>query len=62
MKSVASLARHQEGTTAIEYAFIAGVLSIAVLAGSLLLSEQITLLYEGVGSESEEALRVGAPS
>lgn len=50
----------RRGTTAIQYALIAGVLSVAVLAGSLALRGEIIALYEGVGEQAGEAL--GGPA
>ena len=45
MNSPKSLIRNQEGTTAIEYALVAGVLSCAVLAGGLALRDPATEMY-----------------
>jgi Flp pilus assembly pilin Flp len=56
MGSVFSLFRQERGVAAIEYALIAGVLSVAVLAGSLALRGELTELYQGVGEQVGEAM------
>lgn len=56
MKLAKALFCDQHGTTAVEYAMIAAVLSVAVLAGSLALRGEIITLYEGVGEQAGEAL------
>ncbi len=56
MKLIKTISRDENGTTAIQYALIAGVLSVAVLAGSLALRGEITTLYEGMGEQASEAL------
>jgi pilus assembly protein Flp/PilA len=38
MDMVTKLARHEEGATAIEYAFIASLVSIAIIGGLLILN------------------------
>ena len=48
--------RDQNGTTALQYGLIAGVLSVAVLAGSLMLRGEIIALYEGMGEQANQAL------
>ncbi|MGI9493971.1 MAG: Flp family type IVb pilin [Geminicoccaceae bacterium] len=48
--------RDQNGATALQYALIAGVLSVAVLAGSLMLRGEIIALYEGMGEQANQAL------
>ena len=50
------LVRDQHGTTAIQYALIAGVLSVAVLAGSLALRGQLVDFYHGMSVQANEAL------
>lgn len=56
MHLLKALSDDQHGTTAIQYALIAGVLSVAVLAGSLALRGEITALYEGMGEQANQAL------
>lgn len=56
MHPLKALFDDQNGTTAIQYALIAGVLSVAVLAGSLALRGEITTLYEGMGDQANQAL------
>ena len=48
----------QEGIAAIQYALVAGVLSLAVLAGSLALREPIIDLYDGMANQANDALVV----
>ncbi len=59
MNVIDALAHDQHGTTAIQYALIAGILSVAVLAGSLVLRGELITLYEGVGEQANEALNPG---
>lgn len=47
---------NQKGTTAIQYALVAGVLSLAVLTGSLALRGSIIGLYDDVANEASNAL------
>ncbi|MGI9452247.1 MAG: Flp family type IVb pilin [Geminicoccaceae bacterium] len=56
MKLFDALYRDEHGATALQYALIAGVLSIAVLAGSLALRSEIIALYEGMGQQANQAL------
>lgn len=51
-----SFARDQKGTTAIQYALIAGVLSLAVLTGSLALRGSTIDLYDSMANEANGAL------
>ncbi len=53
---IKSLFCDQRGATAVEYAMIAAVLSVAVLAGSLALRGEIITLYQGVGEQAGETL------
>lgn len=48
----------QNGAAAIQYAVVAGVLTLAVLAGSLALRGSVTDLYQGMASQANEALDV----
>ena len=52
---------HQGGAAAVQYALVAGILSLAILAGSLLMRESLISLYEGVGEQTSEAL-VASPA
>ena len=56
METIRAFHNDENGTTAIQYALIAGVLSVAVLAGSLALKGEIITLYEGMGDQANEAL------
>jgi|GEM_PF-7061638 len=53
-----SFAGDQKGTSAIQYALVAGVLSLAVLAGSLSLRGSIVDLYEVVADNANDALAI----
>ncbi len=52
------LIRNQNGDSAIQYALVAGILSVIVLAGSLALREPIIDLYTGISDEAGNALSV----
>ena len=56
MKTAFAFFEDQKGTTAIQYALIAGVLSVAVLAASLTLRDDVIDLYQGIGEETNAAL------
>ena len=56
MRLLDILYRDEHGASALQYALIAGVLSIAVLAGSLALRGEIIALYEGMGQQANQAL------
>lgn len=56
MNVISVFARKQEGATSVEYAMIAGVLVVAVLAGSLLLGGEVTNLYDSMGDQAGVAL------
>lgn len=56
MNLLDALFRDQHGTTAIQYALIAGVLSVAVLAGSFALRGELIDLYQGMAVEANDAL------
>jgi len=56
MSLINAVRRDENGTTAIQYALIAGVLSVAVLVGSLALRGEIIALYNGMGEQAGEAL------
>ncbi len=53
-----SLVSDQNGTSAIQYAFLAGILGLAVLAGSLALQGSIVDLYDGMANQANSALDV----
>ncbi|MGI9505364.1 MAG: hypothetical protein ACR2RE_20185 [Geminicoccaceae bacterium] len=53
-----SLVSDQNGTSAIQYAFVAGILGLAVLAGSLALRGSIIDLYDGMADQANGALEV----
>ncbi|MGI9511044.1 MAG: hypothetical protein ACR2QJ_17025 [Geminicoccaceae bacterium] len=48
----------QTGVAAIQYALVAGVLSLAVLAGSLALREPLINMYDGMANQANDALLV----
>jgi Flp pilus assembly pilin Flp len=56
MNGIKALLRDQHGATAVQYAMIAGVLSVAVLAGSLALRGELIDLYQGMSVQANEAL------
>lgn len=58
MESLKSLICDQEGVAAIQYALVAGVLSLVVLAGSLALREPIIDLYDDMANQANDALAV----
>ncbi|MGI9486039.1 MAG: hypothetical protein ACR2RF_09210 [Geminicoccaceae bacterium] len=51
----------QKGDAAIQYALVAGILSLAVLVGSLTLREQVVDLYTQMSSQANGAL-AGQPT
>ena len=58
MLSIEELLSDEEGVAAVQYALVAGVLCLAVLAGSLALREPIIDLYDGMASQANGALAV----
>jgi Flp pilus assembly pilin Flp len=56
MTSLHCLFRDQRGDSAIQYALVAGILSVIVLAGSLALRGPIIDLYTEMGSKADDAL------
>lgn len=48
--------RNQDGAAAIQYAFVAAILGLAVLAGSLVLGGSLGGLYQYVGDQANPAL------
>lgn len=66
MASLQRLVHDQAGDSAVQYALVAGILSVIVLAGSLALREPIIDLYTDMGDKAGEALSVeptaGAPN
>jgi Flp pilus assembly pilin Flp len=56
MASLRCLISDQAGDSAIQYALVAGILSVIVLAGSLALREPILNLYTDVGDKAGNAL------
>ena len=46
----------QEGAAAIQYALVAGILSLAVLTGGLMLRESVVDLYTQMSSQTNDAL------
>ena len=48
MMRLKSFADNQDGTTAIEYALMAGLLSCALMAGSLVLSDPAAQMYNSM--------------
>jgi Flp pilus assembly pilin Flp len=57
MASLQWLIHDQSGDSAIQYALVAGILSVIVLAGSLALREPIIDLYTQVGDKAGAALK-----
>ena len=55
------LLRDQTGAAAIQYALVIGVLTVAVLAGSLALRGPLIDLYDGMATEANGAL-AGQPA
>lgn len=51
----------QRGAAAIQYALVAGVLSVVVLVSVVAMREPLTQIYESVGEQATEALNA-APS
>ena len=47
--------RDETAATAIEYALIAGIISLAIIAGGGRLSEQLRSTYEGTAAKIQEA-------
>ena len=58
MESLKRMLCDQEGTAAIQYALVAGVLCLVVFAGSLALRESIIDLYGDMASQANDALGV----
>lgn len=56
MIAMNKLIHHQGGTTAVQYALVAGLLSAAILIGSLAMRGSLVDLYEGVGERAGDAL------
>ncbi len=52
----------QRGDSAIQYALVAGILSVVVLAAGLAMREPLTQLYEGVGERAAKALNAPPPA
>jgi pilus assembly protein Flp/PilA len=48
MKDIRRFAASDSGTTAIEYALIAGVISIAILVAVMSIGASLTTMFEGV--------------
>jgi len=61
MISLKNLLTDQKGTAAIQYALVAGVMSLAVLAGSLALRGSVIDLYDGMVTSASSAL-TGQPA
>lgn len=61
MTSIRNFLTDQQGTAAIQYALVAGVMSLAVLAGSLALRGSIIDLYDGMVTTASGAL-TGQPA
>ena len=58
MDQLKSLFGNQGGVAAIQYALVAGVLSLVVLAGSLALRGSVIDLYDDMASQANDALAV----
>lgn len=48
--------RNRDGATSVEYAAIAGILTVVVLAASLVLRVQLVDLYDDMGTQANAAL------
>lgn len=51
-----NICRSQDGAAAIQYAFVAAILGLAVLAGSLVLGGSLGDLYQYVGDRANAVL------
>jgi len=60
MKSLHGLLGDQRGDSAIQYALVAGLVSVVVLVGSLALREPLLELYTDVGNQAGNALSENA--
>lgn len=60
MNSLRGLLGDQRGDSAIQYALVAGLLSVVVLVGSLALREPLIELYTNMGDQAGDALSVGS--
>ena len=58
MVSPEEILSDQKGVAAVQYALVAGVLSLVVLAGSLALREPVIDLYDGMANQANGALAV----
>jgi pilus assembly protein Flp/PilA len=47
--------RNDHGVAAMEYGLIAGFISLVIVAGLLIASPAISLIYSGIGSELSQA-------
>ncbi len=61
MVSFDNIFSNQEGAAAVQYALVAGFMSLAALAGSLTLREPVIDLYTQMSSEANSAL-TGQPA
>lgn len=48
---ISSFLKREDGATAIEYAIIAGLIAIAIIAGAEALGENISTLFELIGTK-----------
>ena len=60
MNLVKSFASDQQGAAAIQYAFVAAILGLAVLSSSLMLQGSIIDLYDGMAVRANTALAAKA--
>ncbi len=58
MASLLSVFGDQRGDAAIQYALVASLLGLAVLAGSLALREPVVELYADVGAKTDQVFAV----
>lgn len=55
MESIRSFIKREEGASAIEYALIAGLIAVAIIAGATLLGEDIGDLFENIAEKVSSA-------
>ena len=55
MESIRSFIKREDGASAIEYALIAGLIAVAIIAGATLLGEEIGDLFTNIAGKVTSA-------
>lgn len=55
MESIRSFIKREDGASAIEYALIAGLIAVAIIAGATLLGEDIGELFSNIAEKVSSA-------